>query len=81
MTLREWCDFAYMMWADDVDRRALADRQVSAVFLAAGAAGATLVDPVDVRRTFDEWLDSDLEPAVGVDADRRRLLEVLGVAS
>lgn len=65
-----------MLWATRLEAHALAERQVAATLLAAGAKDVELTDPVAERERFDAWLHSPL----GSDRAKERLLAELGVA-
>lgn len=69
------CDVAYVVLREQVERRALAERQVAVVALAAGAKGVTMPDVAKILDAFD----ADLVAAPRRTDDRTaRLLEVIG---
>lgn len=68
------CDLAYVLQVEQLERRALVERQMAVTALAAGAKDVKIPDLDEVRTQFDAAL---LEEPKMVDADdvalRRRL--------
>lgn len=64
------------MLLDDLDRQVAAERQVAAVFLAAGAKNVEMPTYEAARARFDEALRAEPQK---VDRDRDELLRALGV--
>jgi len=60
-----------------VERRTLADRQVAAVYLAAGAEDVTMPDPEQARAEFDAALQAAPRPMTW---KQRMLRQLTGVA-
>lgn len=77
MSLADTCDVVYTLLLERLDAQTLADRQVVATLLAAGAADLEIPDVDDARARFDEALVA--EPPQ-VDRDRMELTQALGVA-
>lgn len=65
-----------MLLLEQLERQVLADRQVAAAFLAAGAQKVTLPTVEDARSEFYRRLVEVEKP---LDPERRVLLEALGV--
>lgn len=76
------CDLAYVLLLDQMERQVLADRQVAAVLMAAGAKDVRLPSLAEKRAEFDEALAAEPKPsAVSLLSDEQReLREALGVA-
>jgi hypothetical protein len=68
----------YVLIADRIERQVLADRQVTATFIAAGARDLELPEVADALDDFDNWLAEPMTPRP-VDPERKVLLEALGV--
>lgn len=66
LSFRDLCDVVYVLWVDELDRRAVA-------VMAAGGE----VDPDAERVKFDEWLVS--VPEVASDPERFELKQALGL--
>lgn len=66
MSFAELCDVVYVLWVDEIERRAVAA-------LAAGAE----VDPDDERANFDKWLEA--EPESVTNPERYELKQALGL--
>lgn len=67
-----------MLQVDRIERLVLAERQVAATLLAAGAKNVTMPVLQDALDEFDAQL---VAPPVVVDRHKLRLMRVLGVAS
>lgn len=63
-----------------LERQTLADRQVAAVLLAAGAKDITLPSVHEQRRIFDEALAAEPKAVTVVDSEQMELRRALGVA-
>ena len=74
------CDLAYVLLVDQLERQVLADRQVAATLLAAGASGVELPDVADKRRLFDAALVEEPRPVTPIDDEQWELRRALGVA-
>jgi hypothetical protein len=64
---------------DRIERQVLADRQVAATFLTAGAKGVTLPDFEERRALFDAALVEEPRERL-IDSDQMELRRALGVA-
>ncbi len=69
-----------MLLLDQVERQTLADRQVAAAFMAAGAKGVDLPTFAEQRQLLDASLEADLQAVEGGDSDQMELRRALGVA-
>lgn len=61
-----------------IESRAQTDRMISGIARAMGAEDAELVNVVQMRQDFDDYLNAP--PEKPMDADRLELLQVLGIA-
>lgn len=66
----------YALLLERIDEQVASERQVAAVFIAAGAKKVTLPNGEQARADFDTALH--YEPSV-IDRERQELLEALGV--
>lgn len=74
--IRDACDVAYALLLEQVEKRTLAERQVVATLLGAGAKNLTMPDVDEAITSFDEALNEAPK------ATKRRnlvLLDALGV--
>jgi hypothetical protein len=71
------CDVAYVLLADQVETRVLADRQIAAVLIAAGARDVEIPDPDDARDRLDALLVAEPKRP---DPEQLELARALGVA-
>jgi hypothetical protein len=65
---------------ENLERQVLADRQVAAVFMAAGSKDMTLPTFAEKRALFDAALVEEPKPVSQVDSEQMELRRVLGVA-
>ena len=70
------CDVVHALFVQRVEAQVLAERQVAAVMLAAGAEDVEIPTLQGALDDLDEWLLSDFAP---VESGDRELLEALGV--
>ena len=70
---------AYVLLLDSLERHVLAERQIAAVLMAAGAKDVTLPDPQEQRELFDAALSAEPQ-AAEVDTEQMQLRRALGVA-
>lgn len=76
MTLAEVCDVAYALLVERLERQVLADRQVIASFMAAGAKGLHMPDVNESLAELDAALAAEPDPVV---SGREVLEEALGL--
>lgn len=77
MTLKQVCDFAYVIQVDLLEQRIATQQIGSMLAMATGAEGVTVPDPDQIRAEFDAALEA--EPPSGVDREQAELAEALGV--
>ncbi len=69
-----------MLLLDQMERQVLADRQVAAVFMAAGGKDVDLPSLVEQRRLLDEALVDEPRAVSQADSEQMELRRALGVA-
>lgn len=67
------------MWWERVERQALVERQIAAVFMAAGQKDVELPSLQEVRERFDAALVEEPRPLAPVDVEQMELRKALGV--
>lgn len=76
MSLADICDVSYALLVEQLERWTVAERQVAATFIAAGAKKVKMPDPDELRRDFDRSL---LAVVARRPTDQQIVLEALGV--
>lgn len=69
-----------MLLLEQLERNVLADRQVAAVFMAAGSKDVQLPQLQEQRAVFDAALVEVPKPGKKIDAEQLELRRALGVA-
>lgn len=73
------CDVAYVLLVEQLERQVTADRQVAAVFIAAGAKKVELPQLPEQRRLLEAALVEEPRVLTSVDSKQMELRRALGV--